>query len=249
MTVARGRVHLIGAGPGDPELMTVRAVRVLRRCDVLLVDDLVPDACLRWAQRGTRVIHVGKRGGRHSTSQHAIGALMVRLARRGQVVGRLKGGDPFVFGRGAEEMAALEAAGVRVTVVPGLTAGIAGPGLAGIPVTVRGVARGVVLVTGHTCDGGEPDWAALARTGLTIVVYMGVARVSVIVAGLIAGGLPPSTPAAAIENATLPEQRTVTTTLAALARTVVAERLRSPSVLVVGDVAAGVRAMAETRAA
>jgi uroporphyrin-III C-methyltransferase len=174
---------------------------------------------------------------------------MIRLARQGLVVGRVKGGDPFVFGRGAEEVAALEAAGVRVTVVPGLTAGIAGPAAAGIPVTMRGVARGVVLVTGQTCDGDEPDWPALARTGLTIVVYMGVGRVTAIAAGLLAGGLAPSTPAAAVENATRPEQRTVTTTLGALARAVAAAHVRSPSVLVVGDVAAGMCAMAAAHAA
>jgi uroporphyrin-III C-methyltransferase len=229
--------------------MTVKAVRALRRCDVLLVDDLVSTACLRWARRDARVIHVGKRGGRRSTPQRAIDGLMIRLARRGHVVGRVKGGDPFVFGRGAEEVTALEGAGVPVTVVPGLTAGIAAPGAAGIPVTVRGVSPGVALVTGHTCDRGEPDWHALARTGLTIVVYMGVARASAIVEGLLAGGLSPATPAAAVENATLPDQRTVTTTLGALARTVGAEGIRSPTVLVVGDVATGVRAIAHTHAA
>ena len=245
----RGHVYLIGAGPGDPELLTVKAARAIRRCDVLLVDDLVPPACLRGAHRGVRVIDVGKRGGGRTTPQRAIEALMIRLARRGQVVGRVKGGDPFVFGRGVEEVAALEAAGVRVTVVPGLTAGIAGPAAAGIAVTARGVARGVALVTGHTCDGDEPDWPAIARTGLTIVVYMGVALAEAITAGLLAGGLAATTPAAVVENATRPEQRVVVTTLGALARTVTAERVRSPSLLVVGDVAAGVRAVAASHAA
>ena len=244
-----GMVYLIGAGPGDPELLTVKATRAMRRCDVLLVDELVPAACLRWARRGVRIVGVGKRGGRRSTSQRAIEALMIRLARRGRIVGRVKGGDPFVFGRGAEEIAALEAAGVRVTVVPGLTAGIVGPAAAGIPVTTRGIARGVALVTGRTYDGDEPDWPAIARTGLTIVVYMGVARVDAITAGLLAGGLAAATPAAIIENATRAEQRVVTTTLGALARTVAAHRVRSPSLLVVGDVVAGVRAAAASRAA
>ena len=247
--MTRGRVYLIGAGPGDPELLTVKATRAMRRCDVLLVDDLVPASCLRWARRGVRIVGVGKRGGERSTAQRAIEERMIRLARHGRVVGRVKGGDPFVFGRGAEEVAALEAAGVRVTVVPGLTAGIAGPAAAGIAVTARGVARGVALVTGHTCDGDEPDWPAIARTGLTIVVYMGVARAASITAGLLAGGLAATTPAAILENAARPEQRVVATTLGALAHTVVAQRMRSPSLLVVGDVAAGVRAAAASRAA
>jgi uroporphyrin-III C-methyltransferase len=244
-----GMVYLIGAGPGDPDLLTVKAARAIRRCDVLLVDDLGPAAGLRGARRGVRVIDVGKRGGCRTTPQRAIEASMIRLARRGMVVGRVKGGDPFVFGRGAEEVAALEAAGVRVTVVPGLTAGIAGPAAAGIAVTARGVARGLVLATGHTCDGDEPDWPAIARTRLTIVVYMGVARADAITAGLLAGGLTPATPAAVVENATRAEQRVVTTTLGALARTVAAHRVRSPSLLIVGDVVAGVRAAAASHAA
>jgi uroporphyrin-III C-methyltransferase len=244
-----GVVYLIGAGPGDPELLTLKAAHALRRCDVVLVDALVNRAVLAHCRPGVRVLDAGKRAGAAATSQARIEALMIRLARRGAIVGRVKGGDPFVFGRGGEEAAALEAAGVPVEIVPGVTAGIAVPAAAGIAVTERGIARGAVLVTGQTCDDAEIDWASLARSGLTIVVYMGIARVRPITAALIAGGLAPSTPAAAIQDGTLPDQRAVVTTLAALADVVTARAIASPSVLVIGDVAAGVRAAAAARAA
>jgi uroporphyrin-III C-methyltransferase len=247
--VTSGRVYLIGAGPGDPELLTVKAVRALRRCDAVLVDALVNRAVLAHCRPGVRVVDAGKRARAQEMSQARTEALMIRLARGGAVVGRVKGGDPFVFGRGGEEVAALRAAGVRVEVVPGVTAGIAVPAAAGIPVTARGIARGVVLVTGQTSDDADVDWAALARSGLTIVVYMGVARARAIAAALMAGGLVPSTPAAAIQAGTLPGQRTVVTTLEALARVVAAQTIESPSVLVIGDVVAGVRAAARARAA
>ena len=244
-----GTVYLIGAGPGDPELLTLKAARVLRCCDVVLVDDLVDRAILTHCRSDVRVLRVGKRGGALATSQANIQTLMIRLARRGATVGRVKGGDPFVFGRGAEEVSALYAAGIPVEVVSGVTAGIAVPAAAGIAVTQRAIARGVVLVTGQTCDGTDVDWAALARSGLTIVVYMGVARVRGITAALLAGGLAPSTPAAAIEDGTLPGQRLVVATLGVLAEVVTAAALRSPSVLVIGDVVAGARAAASPRAA
>jgi uroporphyrin-III C-methyltransferase len=239
-----GMVYLIGAGPGDPELLTLKAVRALHRCDVVLVDALVNRAVLAHCGPSVRVVDVGKRAGAHGTPQSRIGTLMMLLARHGAVVGRVKGGDPFVFGRGGEEAAALHAAGVPVEIVPGVTAGIAVPAVAGIPVTARGIARGVVLVTGQTCDGADVEWAALARARLTIVVYMGVGRVRAITTALLAGGLAPSTPTAVIQDGTLPRQRTVVTTLDALADAVTAQGITSPSVLVIGDVAAGARAVA-----
>jgi uroporphyrin-III C-methyltransferase len=244
-----GMVYLIGAGPGDPELLTLKAVRALRCCDVVLVDALLNRAVLSHCRRGVRVVDVGKRASTHDTSQSRIGALMVLLARHGAVVGRVKGGDPFVFGRGGEEVAALHAAGVAVEIVPGVTAGIAVPAAAGIPVTARGIARGVALVTGQTCDGADVEWAALARAKLTIVVYMGLARVRAITAALLAGGLAPATPAAVIQDGTLPGQRIIVTTLDTLADVVTARGVASPSVLVIGDVAAGARAVAAARAA
>jgi len=231
------KVTLVGAGPGDPELLTLKAVKALRRATVALVDDLVQPGVLKHLRRGARVVHVGKRGGCASTPQAFIHKLMVAEARRGERVVRLKGGDPFVFGRGGEECDALRAAGIEVEVIGGLSAGLAGPASIGVPVTDRRHTRGVALVTGHAGnDGDEPDWAALARSGLTLVVYMGVARVRQIVAALRAGGLEGATPAAVISRAHTPAQRHALCTLATLADTVAAEGLSSPAILVVGDV-------------
>jgi uroporphyrin-III C-methyltransferase len=236
---ARPTVTLVGAGPGDPELLTVKAVKALRRATVALVDDLVSPGVLRYLRPSARVIHVGKRGGCASTPQAFIHRLMVSEAQRGERVVRLKGGDPFVFGRGGEECDALREAGIAVEVVSGLTAGIAGPAAIGIPVTDRRHAPGVALVTGHARDGGAgPDWAALARSGLTLVVYMGVSRADGVVGALLAAGMAPSTPAAVISAATTPQQRHAVCTLATLVQVVADEGLASPAVLVIGDVAA-----------
>jgi uroporphyrin-III C-methyltransferase len=234
-----GKVYLVGAGPGDADLLTVKAVKALRRATVALVDDLVDPAVLRWLRRSARVVPVGKRGGCASTPQAFIHKLMAAEARRGETVVRLKGGDPFVFGRGAEEVDALRAEGIEVEVVSGLTAGIAGPAAVGIPVTDRRHAPGVALVTGHAQDGGAgPDWAALAASGLTLVVYMGVGSAEAIVGHLLAAAMPSSTPAAAISAAHTPRQRVVRCTLATLAATVTREGIASPAVLVIGSVAA-----------
>ena len=230
-------VILVGAGPGDPELLTIKAVKALRRATVALVDDLVQPGVLKYLRRSARIIHVGKRGGCVSTPQAFIHKLMVAEAQRGEHVVRLKGGDPFVFGRGGEECDALREAGIDVEVISGLTAGIAGPASIGVPVTDRRHAPGVALVTGHAKEGAAgPDWQALARSGLTLVIYMGVARLDGIVSGLIAGGLASSTPAAVISAAHTPQQQHVLCTLADLAPTVQREALASPAVLVVGDV-------------
>ena len=265
-----GQVSLVGAGPGDPELLTIKAVRTLRRATVVLVDDLVAEGVLRYVRKSARVIHVGKRGGgrcspkpsqamsapgvRHgppcgpwgapssgrpgglpSTPQTFIEKLMVAEALRGERVVRLKGGDPFVFGRGGEECDALRAAGIEVEVINGLTAGIAAPAAVGIPVTDRRFTQGVALVTGHGSE-HEPDWAALARSGLTLVIYMGVARVQLLVEALTHGGLGGDTPAAAISAAHTPQQRHALCSLATLAQTLAAEQLGSPAILVIGDV-------------
>jgi uroporphyrin-III C-methyltransferase len=231
-----GRVFLIGAGPGDPELMTLKAARALRQADVVLIDDLVSRGCLAHARSDAKVIEVGKRGGCKATPQEFIERLLVQYARQGKTVARLKGGDPFVFGRGGEELEALRAAGVEVHVVPGVTAGLAAPAALGIPVTHRDVARGVIFVTGHTKDGTEPDWAALARSGLTLVIYMGLKRVAHIARTLIDGGLPADTPACAVQDATLKTQRQILSTLRGLPAAVASAHLASPAIMVIGDV-------------
>jgi uroporphyrin-III C-methyltransferase len=234
---------LVGAGPGDPELLTVKAVRTLRRATLLLVDDLVSDAVVQVALRGRRrpprVVHVGKRGGCRSTPQAFIERLMVAEALAGERVVRLKGGDPFVFGRGGEEAEALRAHGITVEVVHGITAGLAAAGALGVPWTHRDHAHGVMLVTGHAREGGAgPDWAVLgaaAAQGLTLVVYMGIARLADLQQGLLAA-LPGATPAAVVQAVGTAAERSAVTTLAALPETVRSGGFGSPAVLIVGDV-------------
>ncbi|WP_349741838.1 uroporphyrinogen-III C-methyltransferase [Roseateles cavernae] len=237
-------IALVGAGPGDPELLTVKALKRLQAADVVLVDDLVDARVLALLAPHTRVLKVGKRGGCVSTEQRFIHELMIREARSGARVVRLKGGDPFVFGRGGEEVDALRAAGLEVEIVNGLTAGLAGPASIGIPVTDRRCTPGVALVTGHNGDGGRaPDWAALARSGLTLVIYMGVARCADIVAQLRAAGMRGDMPAAVISAAHTERQREALTTLDGLAATLGQDpSLGSPAVLVIGEVAAQAKA-------
>ena len=230
-------VTLVGAGPGDPDLLTIQAVKALRRATVALVDDLVHPGVLRHLRRTARVVPVGKRGGCASTPQAFIHRLMVAEAQRGETVVRVKGGDPFVFGRGGEECDALRAAGLQVEVVGGLTAGIAGPTAIGVPVTDRRHTRGVALVTGHTgTPEGDPDWAALARCGLTLVIYMGVMRLPAIARALTAAGLAADTPAAVVSRAHTPQQRQAMCRLDTLVDTVAAHGLDSPAIVVIGDV-------------
>lgn len=235
-----GKVYLIGAGPGDPELLTLKAARVLGECDVLMVDDLADTAVLAHARADARIVRVGKRGGCRSTPQAFIERLMLRYARAGFTVGRVKGGDPFVFGRGGEEMLTLRRAGVAYEVVSGLSAGIAVPATLGVPVTHRGSACGVTFVTGHAREDGlpgrEPDWAALARCGTTLVIYMGMRTLPRIADALQAGGLPPCTPACAIQNGTRSDQRAVLATLGTLAQSVAEAELGSPAIVVIGEV-------------
>ena len=226
------RVTLVGAGPGDPELLTLKAARALAAADVVLVDDLVNRGCLAHVRSGARIVEVGKRGGCRSTPQAFIERLLILHAREGRNVVRLKGGDPFVFGRGGEEAEALRAAGIEVEVIPGITAGTAVPASVGIPVTHRDHARGVTFVTGHTKDGAEPDWRALARAGTTLVIYMGLKNLGRILAALVAAGMDAATPACIVENGTLPGQKQRVATLATLS----GEGFASPALVVVGDV-------------
>jgi uroporphyrin-III C-methyltransferase len=245
-----GKVFLIGAGPGDPELMTLKAARALRSADVVLIDELVNRGCLAHARSDATVIEVGKRGGATATPQEFIERLLVGYAGQGKIVARLKGGDPFVFGRGGEELEALYAAGIEAEVIPGITAGIGVPATLGIPLTHRDMACGVIFVTGHSKDGSGPDWEVLARTGMTLVIYMGLKRLAHISSALLEAGMCPDTPACAIENGTLKNQRQVLAPLAKLAQ--VAVGLASPAIIVVGDVvrfAAVAAAQAATRAA
>ncbi|HET7459984.1 MAG TPA: uroporphyrinogen-III C-methyltransferase [Longimicrobium sp.] len=236
-----GTVYLVGAGPGDPGLLTVRAAELLARADVLVYDALVSPAILDHAAKAER-IYAGKRGGtRNVMSQEEISRLLVDLAANHDTVVRLKGGDPFVFGRGGEEALELARAGVAFEVVPGVTAGVAAPAYAGIPVTHRGVSTGVTLVTGHE-DPEKPetgiDWNALARTGGTLVFYMSVGRMEENFARLMEAGRPPDTPAAAIEWGTYPRQRTVTGTLSSLPALAREAAIGAPSIVLVGEVVA-----------
>lgn len=242
-----GTVTLVGAGPGDPELLTLKAVRAIGVATVLLVDDLVNPEVLAHARPGARIVQVGKRGGCQSTPQAFIHKLMLMAAREGEVVVRLKGGDPFVFGRGGEEIEALNAEGIAVQVVNGITAGLAGLTTLGVPLTHRDHAHGVVFITGHAKPGDAgTDWRALAATAhsarLTLVIYMGVSSAKQIEEGLLAG-LPANTPLAVIQHATLPRQRHALSTLGDLRGCIQREGLGSPAVIVVGDVLSGLHAL------
>lgn len=242
------KVWLVGAGPGDPELLTLKAVRALREADIVLIDDLVNSAVLEHCP-GARIIPVGKRGGCRSTPQAFIHRLMLRYARQGKCVVRLKGGDPCIFGRGGEEAQWLRENGVEVEVVNGITAGLAGATQCGISLTLRGVARGVTLVTAHTQDDSTLNWQALAQSGTTLVVYMGVAKLTEIQGQLLNGGLREDTPVALIENASLPHQRECRTSLLDMQRDALAFELKSPAILVIGEVVGNAEMVASTAAA
>lgn len=232
-----GFVSLVGAGPGDPELLTLRALRVMQRADSVLYDHLVAPALVDLARRGAERIYVGKERDRHALDQHEINALMVRLARQGKRVVRLKGGDPFIFGRGGEEIEALAAQGIAFEVVPGVTAAAGAAAYAGIPLTHRDHAQTCVFATGHLKDGSaQLDWQALARPNQTVVIYMGVGGLAKICNGLIEHGLAPGLPAALVEKATWPGQRVIEGTLASLPKKAVTESVRPPALLIVGEV-------------
>ncbi|MEI7547449.1 MAG: uroporphyrinogen-III C-methyltransferase [Actinomycetota bacterium] len=234
MSVQRGHVALVGAGPGDPDLLTVRAVRLLEAADVVVHDALVGDGVLALAPANAELIDVGKRPGA-GVAQDLINLLLVRLAREGKRVVRLKGGDPFVFGRGGEEAVALAEARIVCEVVPGITAAIAAPAAAGVPVTYRGLSASFTVVTGHRQHGEAPvNWSALAQVGGTIIVLMGVAQRGEIASALIAGGLSADTPVAAIGSATTDAQQVARCRLADLGGTDV----HAPATIVIGAVAA-----------
>lgn len=240
-----GVVSLVGAGPGDPELLTLRAWRRLQDAEVVCYDHLVGDSILGLIPMTARRICVGKTGGGASTPQEEIEAVLIREARAGRRVVRLKGGDPFVFGRGGEEVLALSRAGIPVEVVPGISSAVAGPSAAGIPVTHRGVSTSVTVVTGACARGAEralrESWVHLARAGGTLVVLMSLGRLEAILDALREAGLAAGMPAAMVQSATLEEQRVVVGTVGDLGPRVRAAGLTSPALLVVGDVV-GLRA-------
>ena len=243
-----GKVTLVGAGPGDPELLTFKAARAIERATVLLVDDLVSEGVLAFANPAARVVFVGKRGGCASTPQAFIDKLMLAEALKGEAVVRLKGGDPFMFGRGGEEAERLRAHGVTVDVVSGITSGLAAITSLGVPLTHREHAHGVIFVTGHARAGGEtlhwPTLGAAAAQGLTLVIYMGVTAIDTLQAGLLQV-LPAATPAAVVQHASLPQQRQVVCTLGTLASQVHAQRIGSPAIVIVGDVLRGIGSLAK----
>ncbi|MHB1872669.1 MAG: uroporphyrinogen-III C-methyltransferase [Steroidobacteraceae bacterium] len=240
-----GEVWLVGAGPGDPALLTLEAVRVLAQAEVVVHDALIDPKVLEFAPANAERIFAGKRGGRASPTQRNITEQLIALARAQRRVVRLKGGDPFVFGRGGEEVFDLAAAGVPFRVVAGLTAGLAALTAAGIPATLRGVNQAILLATGHPApDQPEPDWAAMAKLGQPIVLYMAVRRLAAIRAAIIAGGLQVETPVSVIASATTAEQRVLVSTLAAVAEDAQAAVLDAPAIVLVGEIVSARKALA-----
>ncbi|MEO1657914.1 MAG: siroheme synthase CysG [Pseudomonadota bacterium] len=236
-----GHVHIVGAGPGDPELLTLKALRVCQEADVILYDNLVSDGVLELCRRDAERIYVGKKRAEHALPQPQIGALMAELAREGKRVVRLKGGDPFIFGRGGEELDALKAEGITASVVPGISSALGCAASAEVPLTHRGLSQAVTFVTAEAGGGGTPDvdWKALASLGGTIVVFMGVRRAGGVGGALIDGGLAASTPIAVVANGTLPNERIVRGELGRLGEA--AAQIAAPALLVIGDVAAKAR--------
>ena len=242
-----GEVYLIGVGPGDPDLLTIRAQQLLQQADVLLHDRLVPEVIIGRARRDAEKINVGKLPGGHGVSQARINALLLDYAQRGLRVARVKGGDPFVFGRGGEELQVLREAGIPVVVVPGITAALGAAASTGIPLTQRGVAQSVTFVTATGAQAAQLDWRALAAPQQTVVVYMGVGQIDDVVARLSAQGVAASHPVALIERATWPDQRVLCGTLGTLQALAQQSQLQSPTLLVVGEVTAlGLQATASS---
>lgn len=233
-----GKAYLVGAGPGAAELITVRGLRLIQRADVIIYDRLAAPELLDEARAEAQLIYVGKEPGHHAVKQGEINALLVEHVAAGKQVVRLKGGDPFIFGRGGEEALALRAAGLAFEIVPGISSAIAAPAYAGIPVTQRGVATSFTVVTGHSCDESSgTDWATLARMP-TLVILMGVANIEQIAAHLLAAGRSAETPVAAVQWGTTAEQQVVRATLATVAFALRIAKLSSPAVIVIGEVAA-----------
>jgi uroporphyrin-III C-methyltransferase len=238
-TLAKGWVWLVGAGPGDPGLLTLHALNALRQADAIVYDALVDPSILKLARQGAELVYAGKRGGKPSPKQRSISNRLVELARKGKRVLRLKGGDPFVFGRGAEEALALVEAGIPFRIVPGITAGIGGLGYAGIPVTHRDTNHAVTFVTGHMAGGDVPehlDWAAIAKGSPVIVLYMALSHLPRIVELLRANGRPADEPVALVRNATLADQQVLETNLGSLVSDVEANGFKAPAIVVIGEV-------------
>ena len=232
-----GHVAIVGAGPGDPELLTLRALQLLQEADLVLYDNLVGQGVLDYARRDAERRYVGKKRAFEGTRQADINRQLVEAAEEGLKVVRLKGGDPFVFGRGGEEIATITGRGIRCTVVPGITAALGAASYAGIPLTYRNVALSVHFITGHVASGSEAlDWQALAKPQQTLVFYMGLFNLGRIAQALIAAGVSPDMPVALVERATLPEQRVVEGTLAGIAEAASAAEVSGPTTVIVGEV-------------
>jgi uroporphyrin-III C-methyltransferase len=238
-TAAAGAVYLVGTGPGDPELLTLRALRLIEAADVVLFDHLVASEILALLPAAAEKIYVGKRRSQHALRQEAINALMVDLARVGRCVLRLKGGDPFIFGRGGEEIRTLSDAGIPFQIVPGITAALGAAAYTGIPLTHRDHAQACTFVTGNLQDGSvDLDWPGLARPRQTLVVYMGLMALPQLCEKLIEHGRAPDTPAAVVQNATRPDQYVVVATLRTLPQEVALAGMKAPTVILVGEVVA-----------
>lgn len=233
-----GTVTLIGAGPGDPELLTLKAYRALQSAEVVLYDHLVSEEILGFVPKTAQLIYVGKESSRHSMPQDQIGETLVALARQGRRVIRLKGGDGYIFGRGGEEAQALAEAGIAFRVIPGITSAQGAAASAGIPLTHRDHARTLIFVTGHLRENKQVDldWEVLSRPNQTVVIYMGIGTLPIISRQLVAHGLAADTPAALIERATTPQERCVTGTIGTLAELAVSERIQPPALIVIGQV-------------
>jgi uroporphyrin-III C-methyltransferase len=232
-----GIVYIVGAGPGDPDLISVKGLRAIQRCDVVVYDALIAPELLESAPPGAERVYVGKRAGRHCKRQEEINEILITHARSGKTVVRLKGGDPFVYGRGGEEITALRSAGIEMRIIPGITAGIGVPTSLGIPLTHRGISSGAAFVTGHECIQKKNmiDWHALASID-TVVIYMGLKEIDSIVGNLAIHGRSVDTPAAVIFGGTLPDERVVTGTLATIAERVRTTNTDLPALIVVGEV-------------
>lgn len=234
---SRGEVFLVGAGPGDPDLLTVRALRLLQEADVVVYDALVSKEIMALAHREAERIYVGKKQGNHALPQDSINVLLIDLARQGKRVLRLKGGDPFIFGRGGEEIEALAAHGIPFQVIPGISAANGVSCYAGIPLTHRHHAQSVLYATGHLCDGSlDLDWVALTRPRQTVVIYMGLSALPLICEKLVEHGLLPSHPIAVVQQGTTAHHRVVIGVLSSISELVAAAALRSPSLIIIGEV-------------
>jgi len=232
-----GEVFLAGAGPGDPDLLTLRALRLMQEADVVVYDALVSEAVMALVRRNMERIYVGKKQGNHALPQEAINTLLIDLARQGKKVLRLKGGDPFIFGRGGEEIEALASHGIPFQVIPGISAANGVSCYAGIPLTHRNHAQSVLYATGHLCDGSlDLDWIALTRPHQTVVIYMGLSALPLICEKLIEHGLPPAHPIAVVQQGTTPYHRVVSGVLSNIIERTAAAALRSPSLIIIGEV-------------